>query len=42
VIFQKAAEYDREHGIREVTPELTERVKANIHAAWRELLSIAA
>jgi len=29
-ILQKAAEHAREHGIREVTPELIERLKANI------------
>ncbi|MGC9966745.1 MAG: DUF1059 domain-containing protein [Syntrophobacteraceae bacterium] len=29
-VLQKAAEHAREHGIREVTPELIERVKANI------------
>ena len=29
-ILQKAAEHAKEHGIREVTPELIERVKANI------------
>ena len=33
VIFQKVAEHAKEHGIREVTPELIERVKANIHDA---------
>jgi predicted small metal-binding protein len=27
---QKATEHAKEHGIREVTPELIERVKANI------------
>jgi hypothetical protein len=27
---QKAAEHAKEHGIRQVTPELIERVKANI------------
>jgi len=30
-VLQKAAEHAKEHGIREVTPELIERVKANIH-----------
>jgi predicted small metal-binding protein len=29
-ILQKAAEHAKEHGIRQVTPELMERVKANI------------
>ena len=29
-ILQKAAEHAKGHGIREVTPELIERVKANI------------
>ncbi len=29
-VLQKAAEHAKEHGIREVTPELIERVKANI------------
>jgi len=29
-VFIKAAEHAKEHGIREVTPELIERVKANI------------
>jgi len=33
VIFQKVAEHAKEHGIREVTPELIERVKANIQDA---------
>jgi predicted small metal-binding protein len=33
VVFPKVAEHAREHGIREVTPELIERVKANIHDA---------
>ena len=27
---QKAAEHAKEHGIRQVTPELIERVKTNI------------
>jgi len=30
-VLQKAAEHAKEHGIREVTPELIERVKASIH-----------
>jgi predicted small metal-binding protein len=30
-VLQKAAEHARDHGIREVTPELIERVKASIH-----------
>ena len=29
-VLKKAAEHAKEHGIREVTPELIERVKANI------------
>jgi predicted small metal-binding protein len=29
-VFRNAAEHAKEHGIREVTPELIERVKANI------------
>jgi predicted small metal-binding protein len=29
-VLQKAAEHAQEHGIRQVTPELMERVKANI------------
>jgi predicted small metal-binding protein len=33
VIFRKVAEHAREHGIREVTPELLDRVRANIHDA---------
>ena len=32
-VLQKAAEHAKEHGIREVTPELVERVKANIRDA---------
>jgi predicted small metal-binding protein len=32
-VLQKAAEHAKEHGIREVTPELIERVKANIRNA---------
>jgi predicted small metal-binding protein len=32
-ILTKAAEHAKEHGIREVTPELIERVKANIRDA---------
>jgi len=31
--LQKAGEHAKEHGIREVTPELMERVKANIQDA---------
>jgi predicted small metal-binding protein len=31
--LQKAAEHAKEHGIREVTPDLIERVKANIRDA---------
>jgi predicted small metal-binding protein len=32
-VLQKAAEHAKEHGIREVTPELIDRVKANIRDA---------
>lgn len=32
-VMQKAAEHAKEHGIRQVTPELIERVKANIRDA---------
>ena len=32
-VLTKAAEHAKEHGIREVTPELIERVKANIRDA---------
>jgi predicted small metal-binding protein len=32
-VLQKAAEHAKEHGIREVTPELVERVKAHIRDA---------
>ncbi len=32
-VLEKAAEHAKEHGIREVTPELMERVKANIRDA---------
>jgi predicted small metal-binding protein len=32
-VLQKAAEHAKEHGIREVTPELIKRVKENIHDA---------
>ncbi|HEY3277522.1 MAG TPA: DUF1059 domain-containing protein [Syntrophorhabdaceae bacterium] len=32
-VLRKVAEHAREHGIREVTPELIERVKANIRDA---------
>jgi predicted small metal-binding protein len=32
-VLQKAAEHAKEHGIREVTPELVERVKAHIREA---------
>ncbi len=40
-VFQRAAEHAREHGIRDVTPELIVRVKANIRDAWRGALSVA-
>ena len=32
-VLRKAAEHAKEHGIREVTPELIELVKANIRDA---------
>ena len=32
-VLQKAAEHAKEHGIRQVTPELMDRVKANIRDA---------
>jgi predicted small metal-binding protein len=32
-VLQKAGEHAQEHGIREITPELMERVKANIQDA---------
>ena len=32
-VLQKASEHDKEHGIREMTPELMERVKASIRDA---------
>jgi predicted small metal-binding protein len=32
-VLAKAAEHAKEHGIREVTPEMMERVKANIQEA---------
>ncbi len=32
-VLKKAAEHAREHGIREVTPELMEHVKGYIHDA---------
>jgi len=32
-VLQKAAEHAKEHGVREVTPELMERVKASIRDA---------
>ena len=32
-VLQKAAEHAKQHGIRQVTPELIERVKANIRDA---------
>jgi hypothetical protein len=40
-VLQKAAGHAKEHGIREVTPELIERVKANIRDASLEFLSVA-
>jgi predicted small metal-binding protein len=32
-VLQEAAEHAKQHGIREVTPELIELVKAHIHHA---------
>jgi predicted small metal-binding protein len=32
-VLQKAGEHAREHGIREVTAVLVEKIKANIHDA---------
>ncbi|NUP07596.1 MAG: DUF1059 domain-containing protein [Polyangiaceae bacterium] len=32
-VLKKAAEHAKQHGIRQVTPELIERVKAAIHDA---------
>lgn len=32
-VLRKAAEHAKEHGIRDMTPELMERVKANIREA---------
>jgi len=32
-VLQKAGEHAKEHGIRQVTPELIENVKANIRDA---------
>ncbi len=32
-VLRKAAEHAKEHGIREITPELMERVKTHIHDA---------
>ena len=32
-VLQKAGEHAKEHGIRQVTPELIEKVKANIRDA---------
>ena len=32
-VLQKAGEHAQEHGIRQVTPELIEKVKANIRDA---------
>jgi predicted small metal-binding protein len=32
-VFRNAAEHAQQHGIREVTPELMERVRANIRDA---------
>jgi hypothetical protein len=40
VALQEAAGQAKEHGIREVTPELIERVKANIRDAWKKVLSV--
>jgi predicted small metal-binding protein len=32
-VLQKAAEHAKQHGIRQMTPELMEKVKANIREA---------
>jgi len=32
-VIQKAAEHAKQHGIRQMTPELMEKVKANIREA---------
>ena len=32
-VLQKAAEHAKQHGIRQMTPELMEKVKANIRDA---------
>jgi predicted small metal-binding protein len=32
-VLQKAGEHAKEHGLREVTPELIDQIKANIHDA---------
>ena len=32
-VLKKAAEHAKQHGIREITPELMEKVKANIRNA---------
>jgi predicted small metal-binding protein len=32
-VMQKAAEHAKQHGIRQMTPELMEKVKANIREA---------
>jgi predicted small metal-binding protein len=32
-VMQKAAEHAKDHGIRQMTPELMQRVKENIHEA---------
>jgi predicted small metal-binding protein len=32
-VLQKAAEHAKEHGIREVTPEMMKKVRAGIHDA---------
>jgi predicted small metal-binding protein len=32
-VLRKAGEHAKEHGIRDVTPQLIERIKASIHDA---------
>jgi predicted small metal-binding protein len=37
-VIKKTAEHAKKHGIREVTPELIERVKSNIRGAYLKFL----
>ena len=32
-VLQKAAEHAKEHGIRQMTPEMTQKIRANIREA---------